>query len=61
MSEKREWIVPVQITVDCDVVVEAETESDAYDAADKHEWLEDSRATGEAVNWVVTGAAMAND
>lgn len=60
MSEK-EWIVPVNITVSTDCIVEAESASEARDKANRKDWVEDFRAQGEAIDWDVVGEPQPNE
>lgn len=57
----KEYIVPVNITIRCDVVVEAESESHARSVAIQGRWLDDTRAQGEVCDWEVTGSPMVNE
>lgn len=56
-----EYVVPMRITVACDVIVEADSEADARRAAIAHEWVDDTRHQGEAVDWDVTGDPVPNE
>lgn len=57
----KEWIIPMNITIRCDVVVEAENEHDARIAAQYGRWIDDTRASGEACDWDVAGSPMVNE
>lgn len=56
-----EYVVPMRIAVACDVIVEAGSEAEARRAAMSHDWIEDTRHQGEAVDWDVTGDPVLNE
>lgn len=58
-SDVSEWIVPMQLVIDCDVIVEADSSSEASEIADTGAWK--SRSYNETVDWKVTGPPEKNE
>lgn len=56
-----EWIVPLEITVSTECIVEAESASEARAKANAGRWEEDFRGSGEKTDWSVTGDPVLNE
>lgn len=57
----RPFAVPVRMTLQTTVYVQAEDEEGARLVAENGTWEEDDRRIGEAVDWSVTGRPEPND
>jgi hypothetical protein len=57
----KEFVVPLKVTIACDCVVEAETETEARAIALRGTWIDDTRQSGELVDWDVAGSPMVNE
>lgn len=57
----KEWIVPLEITVRTECIVEAESGAEAELKANRGEWVEDFRGSGEKTDWEVVGVASPNE
>lgn len=57
----KEWIVPLEMTVRTECIVEAESAAEALAKANRGDWVEDFRAQGEKTDWEATGVAMPNE